>query len=83
MIVDGRSERRWEDHPSIARAFPFHISRYGRPTHRRDGASAGFYGLAREAIATTSFGRAWFVKRSLAWKRAVVAPGSAAELKQP
>lgn len=45
-------------HSSIMTPFPFHASRYGSSSVRRDGASVGFYDLTREVIATISFGRA-------------------------
>jgi hypothetical protein len=80
---DWPNEARRERHPSIARAFPFHISRYARPAQRRYGASVGFFGLTREALTTTSFGRAPFAKWLLSRQRAEVAPRSAAELKPP
>ena len=62
MMIHGPNEACREWHRPIAKAFPFHSSRYGGPAHRRYGASGGFFGLTREAITTTSLGRALFAK---------------------
>jgi hypothetical protein len=72
-----------EGHRPAARAFPFHELTLGRRSHGRHGASVGFYGPTREALTTTSFGRAPFAKWLLSRPRAEVAPRSAAELKPP
>ena len=62
MMVDRPNESCREWHRPKTRVFPFHSSRYGRPAQRRYDASVRFFGLTREALTTTSFGRAPFAK---------------------
>jgi len=58
IVSVGPNERYWQLHSSIIKPFPFHCPRYRVCSLRRQGAEGGFYYLAPEAIAATSFGRA-------------------------
>jgi hypothetical protein len=58
IVYVGPNERYWRLHSSIIKPFPSHCPRYGVCSLRREGAEVGFYDLAPEAVAATSFGRA-------------------------
>jgi hypothetical protein len=58
IVRVGPNERYWHLHSLIIKPFPFHSPRYGVCSLRREDAEVGFYDLASEAVATTSFGAA-------------------------